>query len=135
MLRSDTKPWSSIAGRLAEQVPTFASSRILVVLLFSATVFVQPVTATPGSLECQPPESLMPLINLLDSLGELAFLAGVSIGTIGFLFAGISLMVPGEDWNRRGKKVAKNVFIGVILLLSANMIVSYLITQMGGTIC
>jgi hypothetical protein len=44
-------------------------------------------------------------------------------------------MIPGEDWTRRGKLVAKNVFIGVVLLLSANMIVSYLTVQMGANTC
>jgi type IV secretory pathway VirB2 component (pilin) len=90
---------------------------------------------TMSSTECSAPESLTPLMELLHSLGELAFLGGVSIGTLGFLFAGICLMLPGEDWNRRGRSVAKNVFIGVILLMSANMIVAYLISQMGGTFC
>jgi type IV secretory pathway VirB2 component (pilin) len=103
--------------------------------LVSALLIAQPVAAAHGSLDCTPPDSLSPLINLLHSLGELAFLAGISIGTIGFLTAGIFLMLPGEDWTRRGKTVAKNVFIGVILLLSANMIVSYLVSQMGGAIC
>jgi len=91
--------------------------------------------ASHGGLECTPPESLMPLIDLLHGLGELAFLAGVSIGTIGFLFSGICLMVPSEGWSRRGKQVVKNVFVGVVLLLSADMIVGYLISQMGGTLC
>ncbi|WP_246057909.1 hypothetical protein [Halonotius terrestris] len=103
--------------------------------LASVLLIVQPVAAAHSSLDCTPPDSLSPLINLLHSLGELAFLAGVSIGTIGFLTAGIFLMLPGEDWTRRGKGVAKNVFIGVVLLLSANMIVSYLVSQMGGAIC
>jgi len=104
-------------------------------LILVSTLLAQPATAAHDSLECTPPESLSPLIDLLHSLGELAFLAGVAIGTLGFLIAGIFLMLPGEDWTRRGKAVAKNVFIGVVLLLSANMIVSYLISQMGGTIC
>jgi type IV secretory pathway VirB2 component (pilin) len=107
----------------------------LSLVLVSVLLSVQPVAAAHSSLECTPPDPLIPLINLLHSLGELAFLAGVSIGTIGFLFAGICLMLPGEDWNRRGRTVAKNVFIGVILLLSSNMIVSYLVSQMGGAIC
>jgi type IV secretory pathway VirB2 component (pilin) len=103
----------------------------LSLVLVSTLLSVQPVAAAHDSLECTPPDALTPLVDLLHSLGELAFLAGVSIGTIGFLTAGIFLMLPGEDWTRRGKGVAKNVFIGVILLLSANMIVSYLVSQMG----
>lgn len=107
----------------------------LSLVLVSTLLSVQPVAAAHDSLECTPPESLDPLIGLLHSLGELAFLAGVSIGTIGFLTAGIFLMIPGEEWNRRGRTVAKNVFVGVVLLLSADMIVSYLVSQMGGVIC
>ena len=104
-------------------------------LILVSTLLAQPAAAVHDSLECTPPESLSPLIDLLHSLGELAFLAGVAIGTLGFLTAGIFLMIPGEDWSRRGKGVAKNVFIGVVLLLSANMIISYLISQLGGPIC
>jgi type IV secretory pathway VirB2 component (pilin) len=103
--------------------------------IIAVASIASPAAASHDSLECSPPESLSPLIDLLHSLGELAFLAGVTIGTIGFLFAGICLMLPGQDWTRRGKDVSKNVFIGVILLLSANMIVSFLISEMGGTIC
>jgi type IV secretory pathway VirB2 component (pilin) len=107
----------------------------LVFTLASSTIIIQPAAASHDGLPCQQPESLSPLFELLHSLGELAFLGGVSIGTIGFLFAGICLMLPGEDWTRRGRDVSKNVFIGVILLLSANMIVSFLISELGGSIC
>ena len=107
----------------------YSSAYLAVVLLTGQ------VSASHSTLDCSPPESLMPLMNLLHSLGELAFLAGVSIGTLGFISAGICLMIPGEDWTRRGKQIVKTVFIGVVLLLSADMIVAYLISQMGGTIC
>jgi hypothetical protein len=43
--------------------------------------------------------------------------------------------MPGEDNSRLGKKVAKNVLIGTVLLLSANMIVSFLVNELGTTIC
>lgn len=89
-----------------------------------------------GELECDIPSSFKPLIELLDSLTELAFLAGVGIGVLGFLVAGLFLMLPGQDNSRRGKLVAKNVFIGAILLLSAQMIVDFLVVQLGeGVLC
>jgi hypothetical protein len=51
------------------------------------------------------------------------------------VLAGILILVPGEDYSRRGKQVAKNVLIGTVLLLSASMITSFLVSQMGSTIC
>jgi len=76
-----------------------------------------------------------PLVLLLHSLTELAFLAGVSLGVLGLSVAAIFLMLPGPENNRRGKMLAKNVLIGVILLLSANMIVAFLVSELGGVIC
>lgn len=92
-------------------------------------------TGPTEALDCKPPESLVPLIELLHTLTELAFLAGVGLGVLGFSVSALFLMLPGEDNTRRGKKVAKNVLFGVILLLSANMIVGFLVNELGGVIC
>ena len=105
------------------------------VLLASTPAAAQNETGVSDNLGCTPPESLSPLMQLLDSLTELALLAGVGLGTIGFMTAAIMIMAPSEDWTRRGKEVFKHVFIGVILLLSAHMVVGYLISQLGGAIC
>ncbi len=74
-------------------------------------------------------------MDLLNSLTELAYIAGIGIGTVGFMIAAVMIMMPGEDWTRRGKKTFKNVFIGVILLLSAHMIVGYLTSELGTAVC
>jgi len=103
--------------------------------LVQTNLFENTVILSHDTLSCSPPDSLTPLLELLHSLTELAFIGGMVVGTIGFLFAGTCLMIPGEDWNRRGKSVASNTFIGMVLLLSANMIVGFLISQMGGAIC
>lgn len=92
-------------------------------------------TAIGDSLECETPSSFEPLLGLLDSLVELAFLAGIGLGTLGFLVAALFLMLPGQDNSRRGKLVAKNVFIGAVLLLSAQLIVDFLVSQLGATLC
>jgi len=85
---------------------------------------------------CQPPDSLEPLLSLIDSLTTLAFLAGVGLGVLGFSVAAVLFMMPGEDWTRRGKKLARHVFVGVILLLAAPMIVDYLVASLGeGAFC
>ncbi|NMI77030.1 hypothetical protein GLT92_01255 [Nanohaloarchaea archaeon] len=76
-----------------------------------------------------------PLFTFLNSITELAFFAGIGLATLTFVVAGVCFILPGQDYNRIGKSVAKNGFIGAILLLSANMITSYLVTQFGAQIC
>jgi type IV secretory pathway VirB2 component (pilin) len=78
---------------------------------------------------------LVPLFDLLHSIVELTFLGGIVLATLGFITAGILLMIPGEDNNRRGKLVARNVLFGTILLLSSSMIVRFFVSQMGSSFC
>lgn len=107
--------------------------------LFVGTVAAQEDSGEELSflnLECTPAEALMPLFQLIDSLVQLAFFGGIGLGTLGFMTAGIMLMLPGDDWNRRGKSVAKNTFIGVVILLSAQFIIAFLTNQLAeGVIC
>lgn len=107
------------------------TSSIILLIAVTGTV-----SASHDSLDCDTPSSFEPLLGLLDSLVELAFLGGIGLGTLGFLVAALFLMLPGQDNSRRGKLVAKNVFIGAVLLLSAQMIVDFLIIQLGeGALC
>jgi ABC-type Fe3+-siderophore transport system permease subunit len=76
-----------------------------------------------------------PLFALLDSLVQLTFVLGLSLGLLGFMAAGLAFMIPGEDNNRRGKLIAKSVFVGMVLLLSAHFIVSFLVNELGGVVC
>jgi len=103
-----------------------------IVLLIAVT---GTASASHNSLDCTTPSSFEPLLGLLDSLVELAFIAGIGLGTLGFLVAALFLMLPGQDNSRRGKLVAKNVFIGAVLLLSAQLIVDFLVSQLGATLC
>lgn len=105
------------------------------VTALASIVLVQPAAAAHNNLPCSPPDALSKLFELLHSITELAFFAGVGLATLTFIIAGIHLMMPGEDSTRRGKKIAKNGFLGAVLLLSANMITSYLVSQLGSTIC
>jgi hypothetical protein len=85
-----------------------------------------------SSVGCQPPESLQPLLSLIDSFTTLAFLAGISLGVLGFSISGVMYMLPGEDWTRTGKKLGRHAFVGVVILLAAPMIVDYLVASLGG---
>jgi hypothetical protein len=102
-------------------------------LLMVQTIILQ--TNTTDQLPCEPSSGLQPLFDFLNSITELAFLAGVGLATLTFVVAGICLILPGQDYTRLGKKIAKNGLVGAILLLSANMITSYLVSQLGANIC
>ena len=88
-----------------------------------------------GSLPCEVPEGLAPLFDLMDTFTQIAFIAGVGLALIGLLVAAIYFQMPGEDNTRRAKKIVKNVLFGTILLLAANGIVSFLVNELGTTIC
>jgi len=94
-----------------------------------------PVAAQEAAEECSVPPSLQPLLALLDTLSQLALLGGVGLATIGFSVAAILILLPGQDRARRGKQLAQNVFIGTVLLLSAEMVVSFLSSQVAGITC
>lgn len=109
--------------------------RRIVTVIALTIIGVQPVAAQETAEECTVPPDLKPLIDLMDTLSQLAFVGGISLATIGFLIAAILILLPGQDRTRRGKKVAENVFYGTILLLSADMVVSFLSSQVAGTTC
>ena len=96
---------------------------------------LNPYLIVQTQTECEIPESFDPLLGLLESLTQLAFIGGIGLGTFGFLVAALYLMLPGQDNTRRGKVVAKNVFIGSVLLMSAQMIVDFLVNELGTTLC
>jgi len=105
-----------------------------ITLLLAVTV--QPAAAAHDNLPCSVPPELLPLFELLHTLTDVAFLMGVGLATLGFTVAGILIAGPfGDDYTQHGKRTAKHVFIGTVLLLSAGMIVSFLTSQMGGTFC
>lgn len=107
-------------------------------LLFAAllSIIPQPVAASHENLPCSVPPELMPLFELLHTLTDVAFLMGVGLATLGFTVAGILIAGPfGDDYTQQGKRTAKRVFFGTVLLLSAGMIVSFLISQLGEPFC
>jgi hypothetical protein len=121
--------------RLRTRIPPDRRSvRIILGTALSALFLVQPAAAQPAE-DCTVPPDLQPLIDLLNTIGELAFIAGIALATVGFSVAGLMFMMPGQEYARRGKQVAKNVFIGTIILLSANMVVSFLTSQLGTSLC
>ena len=103
-------------------------------VLWALTLFIQPGAAQTDSVpeDCTVPDGVDPIVNFLNSVTELAFLAGVSLATLTFVVAGIYLILPGQDNTRKGKKIAKNGLLGALLLLSAEMVTSYIVGQFPG---
>jgi len=103
-------------------------------LLASTPVAAQ--NSTSAVTDCTIPSSLQPLFDLLNTLEVLAFTGGVALGVIGLSVAGVMIAGPfGQDWVRRGKSVAKNTILGVVILASANMVVDFLISQLSPSFC
>lgn len=106
----------------------------MALILASSPVAAQ--NSTSATTDCTIPSSLQPLFDLLNTLEVLAFTGGVALGVIGLSVAGLMIAGPfGEDWVRRGKSVAKNTILGVIILASANMVVAFLISQLSPSFC
>ncbi|WP_242695432.1 TrbC/VirB2 family protein [Halomontanus rarus] len=103
--------------------------------LLGMTLLTSSAAAQTDQLDCEIPPSLQPLFDLLNTFTELALLAGVGLGTLGLSIAGIMIVVPGQDWTRRGKDVAKHVIVGTIILLSAQAIVGFIVARLGSTVC
>lgn len=109
--------------------------RHLLAVLATLLFWVQPAAATHGTLDCTVPADLVPLFDLLDTFTQLALLTGVGLGALGLSIAGIMVLWPGQDLTRRGKDVAKHVIIGTIIILSAQAVVSFIVSQLGTTLC
>lgn len=123
------------AAKRASRIGAKQTKQALFRLLPAVLLFTTPAAASHGTLDCSSSQAFEPLFQLLHALTELAFLGGVGLATLGFTTAGVLIIVPGQEYNRRGKQVAKNVLIGTILLLSANMIVQFITSQLGGVVC
>jgi len=109
----------------------------LVPVIAAIIVGSHPAAATHDSIDtdCEIPQDLTPLFDLLDSIINILMIGGVGIGTVGFLVGGIYLMMPSDDAARKGKKIWKYTLFGVVLLLSSQMIMSYLVSQLAPSFC
>ena len=122
---------------LRKQIPKARVRKLnLVLSALLLTLTAQPAAASHDNLPCSVPPELEPLFELLHTLTDVAFLMGIGLATLGFTVAGILIAGPfGDDYTQQGKRTAKRVFFGTVLLLSAGMIVSFLISQLGEPFC
>lgn len=82
------------------------------------------------TLGCDEPEEFEPLLNLIGSITELAYVLGIGLGVLSLLFAGLVMIWGSEETKRRVKKRVQNVLLGIVLILLANSIVVFLVRSM-----
>lgn len=85
---------------------------------------------------CTIPSDLQPLVDLANAVTELLFIGGLLLGVAGIMVSGAYFIVgTGPESIRKAKSIFKNVAIGVVLILSAEAIVAFLLSQVGASIC
>ena len=111
-----------------EQLPAARTVALRVGVLAAFAVFaVDPVAAQSAG-------ELQPLVDFLNNLAELLMVIGAALGVVGFAAAGLMYIVPGEPWTRRAKETAKATGIGLVILLSSNIMVAWIAANLPGTV-
>jgi len=119
---------------MLEHLPTKAASIITGALVLLSTTSGRAAAKHVGP-DCSVPTGLDPLFSLVNTLTHIAMYGGVLLAGLGLVSAGVLLAMPGEDYSRLGRKIAKNALIGLIVVLAASGIVTFLVNSMGSTIC
>ncbi|MFC7213056.1 pilin [Saliphagus sp. GCM10025334] len=106
-----------------------------IVETLSATKRIGPDTLYPAqtvfdTLDCDEPPEFEPLMNLIGSITELAYVFGLTLAVLALVYAGIVMIWGSEESKRRAKKHSQNVVAGVILILLANSIIVFLVRSM-----
>ncbi|MCU4753438.1 pilin [Halobacteria archaeon AArc-curdl1] len=97
------------------------------IAVIALLLWANPVAASHENAECPPPEEFLPLLEFLHSVEQLGVVIAFALLTVVLIAAGVSWMIPGEDWNRRAKQILKNGLAGFLLVLMAPMMSAFMI--------
>lgn len=128
------RPFSTTVAVWLLEAQTAVTHR-LVTVTATLLLVTSPVAAQQQGGDCPIPSSLQPIFDLLQTIAELLLYGGIGLGVIGFSAAGILFLMPGGDNSRRGRMLAKNVFIGVVILVMAYGMTEFVATQLGARVC
>jgi len=109
--------------RSARAVATLSTSAVLL------TITARPVAAVHEVVGCDDAGSLQPLLQLIHSVAELGFIFGGAIAVVALSYAGIVFMWGSEDAKRRAKQRVQRVLIGVVIVFSSPLIITFLVSQ------
>jgi len=93
------------------------------------TVTARPVAAVHEVVGCDDAGNLEPLLMLIHNVAELGFIFGGAIGVVALSYAGIVFMWGSEDAKRRAKQRVQRVLIGVVIVFSSPLIITFLVSQ------
>lgn len=121
------------ARRLTDPVPASTPSRPVTALSSVAIWLVPPhIVPVPPCL----PADFGRLFVFLDRIAHLLLFGGIAIATPMLLIGSILVIGPfGADGRRRGIQIIKYTLFGLILLLSAQLIVSWIVGQLAPVFC
>lgn len=132
-LTAVTNRWKK---QLADRTPNLIRiGKTIGITLLSIWLVTGEAAALHKPQPCQIPPEFQPLMQLLHDLGSLATVAGIGLGALGIIVAGILIAAPDPNNTQRGKSVAKSSGIGVVLLLSAGMVIAFLVNSLPPTLC
>jgi hypothetical protein len=92
------------------------------------TVTARPVAAVHDIVGCKGGD-LSELLMLIHNVAELGFIFGGSIAVVALSYAGIVFMWGSEDAKRRAKRRVQRGLIGVIIVYSSPLVVTFLVSQ------
>lgn len=94
-------------------------------------IFSQPALAIHDSASCPPDPTLEPLFTFVHEVTTVIMILGLAFAVLGLSLSGIEYMWANTlERKKRAKQRAQNVIIGVVILLSATMIVAFLMTRL-----
>ncbi|SDQ40592.1 pilin [Natronobacterium texcoconense] len=98
----------------------------------ASTLNPTPALSVFEALGCEVDAEFEPLFNLIDSLITLITLGGLAVAVLSLTVAGLVYMFGTRDQIVRAKRRVRAVLIGLVIILSANMVVVWLVSQIGG---
>lgn len=82
------------------------------------------------SASCPTPGGLEPFFEFMNNITLTVVLIGVGLGILALSVSGIQYMWGGIQTKERAKERVQRVILGLIILLSAQFVVAYLVTQL-----
>lgn len=101
----------------------------VVATLVLLTIIARPAAAVHDVVGCDDAGSLQPLLLMIHNVAELGFIFGGAIAVVALSYAGIVFMWGSEDSKRRAKQRVQRVLIGVVIVFSSPLIITFLVSQ------
>lgn len=108
---------------------TVTVSTLLVMAVSPAAA--QTNSTSPAPVNCRVDPSMKPLVQFLGEVIVFTKYMGVLVGTLGILTGALMIAGPfGRDIAQKGRTVVKSSILGLLILVSASMIVGFVTSNL-----